>query len=246
MNGEVGCLEKMNKGIIYYTDNRLTEPLYSLVQEFIKVPGLPITSSSLEPISFGGNTVMEGERSYPTMVNQIVSCLERSSCDYVFFCEHDVLYHPSHFYFMPEKDNIFYYNENVWRWKLGADKAVRHDRMLSLSSLCVNRLFALEHYIKRQKIIRERGWDKFLGGEPTWARKMGYEPGQKKIRRGGITDDDFETWSSEYPNIDVRHSGTFSSPKTDLKSFKHPPRWFKEISVEKIEDWDLKGLFNGS
>lgn len=76
----------MDKAIIYYTDNRLREPIFSLVQKYIAASGLPITSCSLKPINFGKNIVLEGkERSYPTMALQILTALENSEADYVFF-----------------------------------------------------------------------------------------------------------------------------------------------------------------
>lgn len=234
----------MIKGIIYYTDNLLEDPIYSLVQEYLMDSGLEITSASLKPMEFGNNEVVRGKRGYPTMVRQIISCLERSIADNVFFCEHDVLYHPSHFDFTPSHNDIFYYNENVWRWEFGKDIAFRHDRMLSLSSLCVDREFALDHYNRRLKHISERGLDTGEGGQPKWVRVMGYEPGTKKKKRGGFSDDDFETWSSDYPCIDIRHGGTFSSPKTKLEDFTHKPKWWKEISVEDIDGWKLGELFS--
>ena len=96
----------------------------------------------------------------------------------------------------------------------------------------------------RQEKIYEWGLDKFRSREPRLARIWGYEPGTKKKRRGGFTDDDFETWSSEYPNIDIRHNRTFTSLKCTLESFKHPPINWQEIPVENIPGWDIKGLFN--
>jgi hypothetical protein len=231
-------------GVIYYTDNRLEGTIYTEAQKHILASGLPITSSSLKPIDFGENEVVVGDRSYPTMVKQIISCLRRSKADYTFFCEHDVLYHRSHFKFVPTRDDIFYYNDNCWRWLYGADKAIRHDRMLSLSNLCVNREFALDHYQRRLAYIEANGFDKIVSKEPSWARTMGYEPGQKKKKRGGFSDDDYETWTSKYPNIDIRHGKTFSPPKTRLLDFKHPPKWFKEVPIEWISGWDLKEIFS--
>ena len=230
------------KGIIFYTDNRIKEPIKSEVRRLLQDPGLPVTSASLKPMEFGNNEVISEERGYTTMVKQIISCLERSEAKYVFFCEHDVLYHPRHFDFTPPKDDIFYYNENTWRWLLGGETAIRHDRMLSLSSLCVDREFALDHYKRRLKRIEEKGWDKIIGGEPKWARAMGYEPGTKKKKRGGLTNDDFEIWQSENPIIDIRHNKTFSPPKNTLDSFKHKPTGWEEISIDNISCWDLRSL----
>ena len=235
----------MTKGCIYYTDNKIDDtPIFKVAQRFIKESGLPIVSTSLKPIDFGTNIVVEGERSYPTMVKQILTALENSTTDYVFFTEHDVLYPKSHFDFTPPRDDIFYYNSNVWRWFYQEDTAITHDRMLPLSSLCVNKDFALDHYRMRMARVMELGLDEFRSREPRWARRWGYEPGTKKIKRGGFTDDDFETWRSEYPIIDVRHTWSFSRPKIKLSEFKHEPKWWKERPIEEIEGWDLKSLFN--
>ncbi len=231
-------------GIIYYTDNELKEPIFSLVQKLISDSGLSIVSCSLKPINFGKNIVLEGrQRSYPTMTEQILTCLENIDTDYVFFCEHDVLYHPSHFKFIPERDDIYYYNVNNWRWWYGHDKAISYDELTSLSSLCCNRKLAIEHYKLRMKLIEEQGLDKVRGREPRWARKFGYEPGTKKRRRGGVTDEEHIKRKAEFPNIDIRHHGTFSAPKITLDSFKHPPTNWREWKIEDVPGWDLKNLF---
>lgn len=214
-----------------------------MVQGILLDTGLPITSASLKPINFGANRVIDAQRSYPTMVMQIISCLERSRADYVFFCEHDVLYPASHFDFTPPKDDIFYYNSNVWRWKCGANTAINYERMLPLSCLCVNRKFALDHYRRRMDRIIEKGYDLNSNSNQSWVRTMGFEPGTKKKRRGGFSDDDFGVWSSEFPVIDVRHKNTFSPPKCTLESFKHAPTTWNVIDIKDIPGWDLKTLF---
>lgn len=207
------------KGIIFYTDNRIEEPIKSMVLESLDC-GLPIISSVLKPSE---------KRSYPQMIRQIISCLERSEADYVFFCEHDVLYNQSHFDFAPPRDNIFYYNSNIWRWDYPKDRYITYDRLLCLSGMCVNRVFALDHYRRRLEKIKKDGHDKSHKGEPSWLRRMGYEPGTKKIKRGGFSDDDFETWQSMKPLIDIRHGNTFSPRKVQLKDFKHPPLNWREV-----------------
>lgn len=236
----------MSKGIIYYTDNRLTGKILEWSKKTIKDSGLPITSASLQPIDFGNNEVLHLTRSYPTMVRQILSCLERSKEDYVFFCEHDVLYPKDHFDFTPPTDDIFYYNENIWRWDFYTDKAITYDRLISLSCMCCNRELALKHYRLRLEKIIEMKLDEDRSREPRFGRVWGYEPGTKKKRRGGFTDDDFATWRSATPIIDIRHGLTFSKSKVTRESFKHPPSpdvW-KETTVNKIAGWDLKEMFN--
>lgn len=232
-------------GIIYYTDNRLKGSIFSLVQKYIAASGLPIVSCSLRPINFGKNIVLEGrEHSYPTMALQILTALENLDTDYVFFCEHDVLYHPSHFDFIPERDDIYYYNVNNFRWWYGSPTAISYDELTSLSSLCCNRKLAIEHYKYRLKVIKETGLDKMRSREPRWARRFGYEPGTKKRRNGGITNEDHIKRKSEFPNIDIRHTGTFSAPKITLESFKHKPTNWREANISEIPGWNLKAMFN--
>jgi len=232
------------RGIIFYTDSQLDEKIASVVRERILKANLPIISVSLKPLNFGKNIVMEGKRGYVTMMKQIILALENSTTDYVFFTEHDVLYNPSHFDFIPPRDDIFYYNSNVWRWLLGSDKVVRHDRMLPLSCMCANRQLALNFYHYRMEKIMEAGLDAFSSREPDLARKWGYEPGTKKKKRGGLTDDDFDTWSSKDPVIDIRHRGTFSPPKATLESFKHLPKNWQEVNISEISSCNLIDMFN--
>jgi len=234
----------MTKGIIYYTDNQLEDPIKSIVQKYILMAKLPIISVSLNPIDFGKNIVLHLPPRYLTMIKQIIKALETSTSRYVFFCEHDVLYPTSHFDFLPPKDNIFYYNVNIWRWKYPDNLAITYDRLISLSSLCVNRKFALQHYRKRLKKIKEMGWNKDKSRDPHWARKWGYEPGTKKIRRGGFSNDDFETWTSKESIIDIRHRKTFSPRKVTLDSFRHQPTHWQETTLNTIPGWNLKSLFN--
>ncbi len=234
----------MNKGIIYYTDNRLAEPIFSVVQKLILKAGLPMVSVSLKPIDFEKNIVLDLSPGFVTMMKQIVKALETNQSDYVFFCEHDILYPLSHFDFTPPRDDIFYYNANVWRWKYPEDCAITYDRLISLSSLCVNRKFALDHYHKRLAKIKEMNWESDTRHEPDWARKWGYEPGTKKTTRGGFSDDDFETWTSQYPVVDIRHGKTFSQSKVTLDSFIHKPTNWRQTSLDKISGWNLGQLFN--
>lgn len=223
------------KSIIYYTDNRLDEEITKRVQRQILKSGLPIVSCSLKPLDFGKNIVLDLQRGPTTMVRQIIAALEASESDYVFFCEHDVLYDQSHFDFDPSSKDVFYYNTNVWRWDYRGDKVITYDHFCSLSGLCVSREKALEHYKKRLATIQEKGFDKISGKNPSWARKMGYEPGKK-------TGEKTEEWRSEYPNVDIRHQNTMTPIKMTIESFIHKPTGWKESTIDKLPGWDLKEL----
>jgi len=235
------------KGGIYYSDFHVDPLIMEVCKKQIeKVFDGDIVSVSLrKPMDLGRNIVLDLERGYITYVRQIITALENSISDYVFFLEHDVLYSQSHFDFIPPRDDIFYYNENVLRWYFGSDKAITHDRMLPLSCLCTNKKLALMHYNLRLEKIMEH-IEEFSSHEPRLARKWGYEPGTKKRKRGGLTDDDFETWHSEIPVIDIRHKEAFSPPKCKIDDFKHPPLNWREVSVDEIAGWNLKGMFNGT
>jgi len=234
-----------NKGIVYYTDNRIGKPIIPICQKYIAASGLPIVSCSLKPIDFGQNIVLKNRvRSYLTMIEQIILALEASTTDYIFFCEHDVLYHLSHFDFVPPRNDIYYYNVNNFRWRYSTEYAITYEWLASLSQLCCNRLLALNHFKKRLQVADEQGLSKLRSREPVWARRWGYEPGTKKKRRGGFSDEDYEIWQSEYPNVDIRHKWTLSCPKTTLEEFKHQPVGWREINIEQIPGWSLKELFN--
>lgn len=229
----------MDKGILYYTHNICDEKIFSAVQKTILKSGLPIVSCSLKPINFGKNIVLDLEPGIVTLTKQIITALETSEKKYVFFCEHDVLYHESHFDFTPTTDDTYYYNTNVWRWDFPKDRLIRYDGLKSLSGMCCNRELALNHYRKKLELIEKNGWDN--GRDPRWARVIGYEPGKEK-RRGGFLDEKKDTWESKYPLIDIRHTGTITKPKVTLDSFKHPPENWKEITFSELKGWNFKEL----
>lgn len=241
----------MTKSILYYTDCRIQgHIIWNLAQKFIgeiaKEKGLPIVCCSLRPVNFGDKRiVIEGqERSYPTMALQILTALKAAESKYVYFCEHDCLYHSSHFDFTPPTDDVYYYNVNNWRWWFPHNYLITYDGLNSLSMMCCNRELAIRHYELRLRLIEEQGLDKVRSREPRWARQFGYEPGTKLRRRGGVTDEGFVKVKSVLPNIDIRHKRTFSAPKVRLEDFKHPPDDFVTGTFDDIPYWDLRGLFN--
>lgn len=225
----------MKRDIIYYTDNRLKDAIQKPVQKQLLKSGINIINVSLQPMDFGHNIVVGLQPSVITMFKQILIGLNVSKADYVFFCEHDVLYHLSHFNFIPPKDNVYYFNVNVWRWKYPDDYFITYDGLISLSGICASRNLLLNHYTKRLEHIQTKGWED--GRDPNWARKIGYEPGKPK-RKGGFLDEDVEFWRSEYPNIDIRHRRTITPPKVTLESFKHQPKNWQVTTFDKIPGWD--------
>src|SRR3990167_10295431 len=97
-----------SKGIIYYTDSQLDPKIAELVRGQLLKASLPIVSASLEPLDFGDNYHIKMKRGYEAYFTQILTCLEKSKADIVFFCEHDNLMHLSHFDFTPPTNDKFY------------------------------------------------------------------------------------------------------------------------------------------
>lgn len=237
------------KGAIFYTDFHADQKILDICREQIKKSfhGEIVSVSLNKPCDLGKNIVLHGERSNTMYITQILTALENSTADVVFFLEHDVLYDPSHFDFTPNHDTIFYYNINLWRWEYPKDRIITYDNLTSLSQMCVWREWALEHYRKRLQRILDSGWDKEDGigkMQPKWIRALGYEPGTKRRRIGGFSDDVSDRWSSKNPNVDIRHGSTLSNPKTHLNQFKHLPMNFREEKLNHIKNFNLKELFN--
>ena len=200
-----------SKSIIYYTDNRLDDKIAEPVREQLLKANLAITAVSLKPIAFGRNIVLPLERGVETYFKQIITALEHAPTDIVFFCEHDVLYHPSHFDFTPPKKDIFYYNLNVVRHNLETGQTVSWDAN-QVAQLCCYREYALKWYRDKLKELQEKGFDR------------SYEPGGKK-------EIGCENWRSAESNIDIRHGQNLTKSKWSLNDFrdKSTAKNFEEV-----------------
>lgn len=218
----------MNKGIIYYTDNQLDLVISKRVQDRLLEMNLPIVSASLEPIDFGKNIHLPLVRSIPTMYKQILAALEASETYIIFFCEHDVLYHPSHFEFTPPEHGIPYYNTNVWKVRYEDGHSLWVDNCIQVSGLCGYRDEFIEHYKERVALSEAGPWDK------NW----GYEPGTpgKTIFKTLLVQG---TWLSPFPNIDIRHNHNLTYNRWTQDKFrdKRNCRGWTEKNVNEIEGW---------
>lgn len=239
-----GWEDKSKRGIIYYTDNQLKLKIARAVQSHIRRAALPIVSASLKPMDkMGKNIFVDRKRGYLTMFKQILAALEGLDSESVFFCEHDVLYHPNHFQFKPQKKDVWYYNVNVWKVDTETGKAIRTKDCKQVSGICVNRETAVTHYKKRIELVEEyirkngeKGLDKYI-------RKMGFEPGTHQ-REERVDNSKAEGWSSKYPNIDFRHDNNLTPTKWSPEDFvnkKYAEGW-KESHIFKIPGWDRKSF----
>lgn len=221
-----------NKGIIFYTDNRLPLKIAHKVQkQLIKASnGLKIVSASLKPMSFGENVHLPLQPGYITMTKQILEALRKLDTEIVFFCEHDVLYHPSHFEFNPERPDTYYYNTNVWRLRLSDGLAVRTNDCRQLSGLVCFRKTAIKHYERRLEILEE--YEKEIENTTTmdsepfavrfdrYVRKMGFEPGTHN-RAERVDDLQSKSYESTLPNVDIRHDGNATRSKWSPDQYRN-------------------------
>lgn len=214
------------KGICYYTCNVHQIEIDELCRKQLSKTGLPIVSVSLNKnLNFGDIRLRtEGQRSPLTMHRQIVMGLEASQADYIFLAESDVLYHSSHFDFIPQRNDVYYFNVNLWKMRWSDGFCVRTDNSQQLSGMCGSRELLLNFFKKRVAEIEREGWNRH------------YEP------KVGIR----ENYQSKIPNICIRHDANLTGSKWSVNDFKNKryARGWKETEISNIKGWDLKEIYN--
>ena len=148
------------------------------------------------------------KRSVESLYRQVVKGLQESKADIVFLCEHDVLYHSSHFDVVPPDEKTFYYNHNRWCVEEKNGKAV-HYLSDCPSFMCGYRELLLEHYSKCLERIEKEGW------QSRW----GYSPprGLPKEERIGKV----EHYMAPVPSIDIRCSTSWTSHRMSKEDFRN-------------------------
>lgn len=213
------------KHILYYSDNSLDEDLDRVCKESIQKASLPITSVTLKPMDFGVNLVSPTPKSYLTLFENILMGLEAIKDEIVFFCEADILYHPSHFLFTPEKHDTIYYNGNYWVVRLSDGFAV-HYNMSPLSGLCAFRNILLTHYKERVEYVKKNGFDYRMGFEPMSHRRIKWKHMFK-----------MERFYPEFPNLDLFHGGNLTRRKWAPEKFVNKPTFWEEANIDSIPGW---------
>jgi hypothetical protein len=221
------------KAIVYYTDNRLDENIMSSCQKQLRraAGDIPIVAVSLQPVDFGDvRVVLNEERGYLTLFKQVLAGLEATDADVIFFAEHDVLYHPSHFDFMPASPTTYYYNENVWKVRLDDGHALFY-YVNQTSGLCAFREILLNQYQERVKRVEgtEADTNKVV-------RRMGFEPGTHN-RKERVDDYKAQAWRSKFPNVDLRHGNNLTPSRWKKEEFRNQryTKGWKE--AEEVPGW---------
>lgn len=220
--------------VVYYTDNELDPVIIQASQnQLTRATGnIEIVSVSLKPIPFGQNIVLPLERGYLTMFKQILAGLEAATGDVVFLCEHDILYHPSHFNFLPPRKDVFYYNRNNWKVRYDDGQALFYTCEQTMG-LCAYRELLLEHYRRRVARVESDGFN----------RSMGFEPGKHQLPNG-VDSYGWDFYFSEYPNIDIRHDKNLTSSRWRQDQFRNQKNCQDWKMADDVPGWGVtKGRF---
>jgi len=235
---------KSGKTMVFYTDNRLNVKIAHAVQKNLlkisKEKGIPIVSVSLKPMSFGRNVCLSLSRGYIAMARQILVGLETTHADIVYLCEHDVLYHPSHFDFTPIDRNVYYYNTNVWRVRSSDGHALYCDNLHQLSGLVAFRYTLKDHFRKRVKRLEEKRAE--IPNDHAfnrYIRQVGFEPGTHN-RPDRIDDLPYKDYFSEHPNIDIRHEANLTPSRWNKDQFRNERYTEGWTEAETVPPWNWK------
>ena len=247
----------MDKTLIFCTENRCPEPLFSSVISNLKskVNRQPVISVSFTPIDLGTNISIGGyKRSWRRLYEQLLLGCKLAETKYVGIIEHDCFYTEEHLEYIPPSDDKFYYNENVilvnWDEKKHPDKMGMYSRFphqrLALSQMVCNRELYIKALEGRLALIRRNK-------EATKQIDHINEPGQSKIAQKLINRansgsaaylkkllpdfielEQYEVFHNKIPNLDVRHGGNFTGPRRGRKRRYKIKYWgkFKELINE--------------
>ncbi len=222
--------DRLSKGILYYTCN--THDL--TIEEAARTNLLrcrngheQLVAVSLQPIAFGDeNIVLPLQRCAVSMHEQVLAGLERMTTDLVYLVESDVIYHRTHFDFVPPDPNVFWYNEHTYKVDASSGQAVFYYTK-QVSGCCAHRELLLEHY--RTRLARIRAEGKFDLG-------IGYEPGCHQFPRG-IDDKTAARWMSPFPNVDIRHDKNITKTRWDPAAFRNQRSCQGWRLVDEIPGW---------
>ncbi|EKD86401.1 MAG: hypothetical protein ACD_37C00308G0006, partial [uncultured bacterium] len=205
-------------------DERIFLACQTQLKRCMDVHSFPIISVSQKPIKFGQNFVMDIKSSVLSMFKQILKGIKECKTDIIFLVEHDVLYHPSHFDFTPEKSNHFYYNRNEWRVSSESGKAVFYQHN-DVSQLSARRDLLLEHYTRVLEIAEKEGFKNSYGFSPPKGL-----PKEKQTKH-------YATYISKVPNVDIRHPNAFTQVRMNRSEFRSKNSIKGWIESDGVPGW---------
>jgi len=223
------------KTIVYYTDNHCDEYILDACRKQLlkcsKLYDIQIISVSQKPLNFGHNIVVPLERSLLSMFRQILKGIESANSDIIFLAEHDVLYSPSHFDFIPTRKDIFYYDRNRWAVCADTGKAVFYQSN-QVSHLCAYKEVMLKHYRRVVELVEKNGFKHEWGFSPPRGLPKGERIGK------------YDCYMAKSPSVDVRHSGALTRRRMDKSEFRSERSCRDWTESDSIPSWGVtKGRF---
>jgi glycosyltransferase involved in cell wall biosynthesis len=216
----------IKKGMVFYTDNRLDKEIqYAVWNNLNKIKnGHDLVSVSLQPIDFGRNVVLPLQRGYLTMFKQILKGIQECDADVIYLCEHDMLYHPSHFDFIPPTKDKVYYDNNCWQLRSEDGQALFH--YTNQTSMLVSyKDVLLEHYTKRVALVEKEGYN----------RSIGFEPGTRhKVDNLG-----HDVFMAQYPSIGIRHDKNLTQNRFSQDLFRNKKYCEGWTLADEIPSWGI-------
>jgi len=210
-----------SRAIIYYTDNSLEDELAKSVRKNLREAsgGIPIVSVTQKPLKFGDKKVCVGEigRSHLSMYKQILAGLENTPASIIYLAEHDCLYPPEHFQFIPEDFDKFYYNNHLWVTYLKKGLFGRAKRK-TLSGLVSYKKPLIDNIRARIKYLES-------GKEIPRGIRGACEPGVYDKKWFGETMGGYETFETKAPILDIDHGDNFTRKPLGVHSTDRLPYW---------------------
>ena len=239
----------MTISILYYTDNILEESFAARVQkELLKAAGgKKIITVSQKPIDFG-DSICLGDigRSHHSLFRQILVGAKAATTENVALVEHDCMYTPEHFNWIPPDSKRFFYNVNHWfvQWGGKHSGEYSYGRRKVLSNLICNRellIRALEEKVKMIElgaIIRKGQVGACEPGvcddrvafvelkeqllEQEYLKACKENPNHKDVGKETFSAKSFKT---VLPNLDIRHGKNFSGGRHGGQTTYDLPYW---------------------
>jgi hypothetical protein len=248
-------LDKIDKTIIYITDNIIDEYIGNLCRENIlkSIGDYPLISVSQKPMNFGKNIcVGVMDRNSLSINKQMLIGIEASETKYIAIAEHDCLYSNEHFSFTPPDDGIFWYNENVWLMQLCSETLPEWNGTFSIfpkrkanSQLICEKNIMIKATKDRIDMMADPAWmSKYPTGRIGEAGHMDYDHAMRlsagnsvahiriKLKQY-IAEYEGRNWVSKIPNIDIRHKDNFTKNRRGRKRCWILPHWGKMEDIIK-------------
>lgn len=236
----------MDKTIIYITNNKLDKKILELCQDNIRwaIGDKRLISVSQEPIDFGDNICMgKLPRSSLSINLQMMEALKNVDTEYIAIAEHDVLYTPEHFDFIPPDDR-HYYNENTWLLQTQSEYKPEANGMFSYFP---KRMANSQLICRTETMIRSTQDRIDMMSDPSWLRRY---PSGRIGEAGFMTEkhvmsltrgktilhirkrllkyiDDYEgvLFRTTVPNIDIRHRDNLTKNRRGYRRTFQLPYW---------------------